>query len=54
MALTREAGKNGKLAKLLADAGIANVEVSLGSGLSGEKGGGREDRPMNGRAALRV
>lgn len=27
MALTREAGKNGKLAKLLAEAGISSVEV---------------------------
>lgn len=29
MALTREAGKNGKLATLLTEAGIASVEVRL-------------------------
>lgn len=29
MALTREAGKNGKLASLLEEAGISSVEVRL-------------------------
>lgn len=42
VALTREAGKNEKLAKLLTDAGVSSVEVSLGGGLS--VGGGMEDR----------
>lgn len=38
MALTREAGKNGKLATLLAEAGISSVEVRWEDGeLQGEK-----------------
>lgn len=38
MALTREAGKNGKLAALLAEAGISSVEVrwEMGGAQEGE------------------
>lgn len=36
MALTREAGKNGKLATLLAEAGISSIEVRRGATGRGE------------------